>query len=267
MDGAGNRFVIVDLRAGGEINAEAARYLGDRMGPFGCDQIITLENDRGNARMGILNADGSSAGQCGNASRCVAVLLRDGSETRVRFLSPAGPLEARFLPGGDVEVDMGPPRLGWRDIPLAEEVEDTAALPLPPELLRSFGLEAPVGVSMGNPHAVFFVDDAERAALETFGPIFEHHPLFPDRANISAASLREEGLRLRTWERGVGITLACGTAACAALVAGVRRGLTGRAAAVHADGGKLAIRWDEITGHVHMAGPTRLHRQGVFGQE
>lgn len=261
MDGAGNDFVIVDLRGGGEMTADAARHLGDRQGPWGCDQIIGIVEG---PAMAIWNADGSEAGACGNAARCVASLLfeEDGGE-RIRFGSPSGELSAAWR-NGLVEVDMGAPRLGWEEIPIAEPVEDTRNLPLPQEDLDAHGLGRPSGVSMGNPHAVFFVDDAEQAPLETFGPVFENHPFFPEKCNISAASHDGEALRLRTFERGVGITRACGTAACATLVSAARRGITGRSSAIRADGGVLHITWDETSGHVLMAGPVRLHRNGVF---
>jgi diaminopimelate epimerase len=266
MDGAGNDFVIVDLRKGGTLDADAASYLGDRRGAFGCDQIITLEPLGGNeVGMGIFNADGSRAGACGNASRCVARLLGAEDEDRpLRFLSPSGWLEAKDLGGGVFEIDMGAPRLRWQDIPLSQPLADTLALPIEKPLLDEFALAPPAAVSMGNPHAVFFVEDAARAPLERFGPVLETHPLFPDRANISAASAEDGGFRVRTWERGVGITRACGTAACAVLVAAVLRGLTSGQALIRADGGDLAIRWGGGQEPVFMAGPTRLHAEGTF---
>lgn len=262
MDGAGNDFVIADLREGGMMTAAAARHLGDRAGPFGCDQVITIEPG---PAMGIWNADGSRAGACGNAARCVAKLLLDeqGGDA-ITFGSPAGPLQAVMHGDLLVDVDMGEPRFAWDEIPLGAPVESTLHLPLPESLLARFGLAAPAGVSMGNPHAVFFVEDSEAAALTTFGPLVETDPLFPDRCNVSVVSRRGGALRVRTWERGVGITKACGTAACASLVAAHRLGLAGREANVIADGGTLTIRWDETSGHVHMAGPVRLHRRGTF---
>ncbi|GGY47466.1 diaminopimelate epimerase [Parvularcula lutaonensis] len=261
MDGAGNDFVIVDLRDGGTMTTDAARALGDRSGPYGCDQVIGLIEG---PAMRIWNADGSEAGACGNAARCIASLLFDeeGGEI-LRFGSPSGELHASRA-SGQIEVDMGAPRLGWRDIPLSEAVDDTIALPLPPGLLQRHGLEPPAGVSMGNPHAVFFVTDAEATDLAAFGPTIENHALFPERCNVSVVSREDGGLRLRTWERGVGITRACGTAACATLVSAARRGLTGRSSAIRADGGTLHITWDEKTGHVLMAGPVQLRRKGVF---
>lgn len=264
MDGAGNDFVIVDLRSGGAMTSEAAQELGDRTGPFGCDQIIVLERNGSRDAMAIWNADGSEAGACGNAARCVAdLLLTENNADAITFGSPAGELIAQKR-DGLIEVDMGAPRLRWDEIPIASPVEDTRHMPLDQELLDAFGLPQPAGVSMGNPHAVFFVTDAETALLEAFGPLVETHAFFPDRVNCTVASLRDGTIRARTWERGVGITKACGTAACATLVSAHRLGLSEREARIEADGGMLVIRWPEETGRVLMAGPTKLHRRGVF---
>jgi diaminopimelate epimerase len=264
MDGAGNDFVVVDLRKGGKMTEAAARHLGDRSGPFGCDQIIGIAERGGAPAMLIWNADGSVAGACGNAARCVAeLLMSEGGSDALSFGSPSGMLEARRS-GELIAVDMGRPRLGWRGIPLARELPQTLELPVDRDVLERYGLTAPVGVSMGNPHAVFFVAQAEAEPLAAFGPLVEHDPLFPDRVNCSVASIHDGTIRLRTWERGVGLTAACGTAACASLVAAHRIELLGRRAKVVADGGELFISWDEETGRVEMAGPTRKHRQGVF---
>lgn len=264
MDGAGNDFVIADLRKGGRMTADAAKYLGDRGGLFGCDQIIVLEERYEQPFMSIWNADGTAAGACGNAARCVARILFDevGGKA-LAFGSPSGELRAS-LENSLVEVNMGSPRLGWEEIPLAKACDNTESLPFDPALRSRFGLPEPAGASMGNPHATFFVSDAEGALLDSFGPEIESHPFFPDRVNVSVASVKDGIIRLRTYERGVGITAACGTAACAALVNAHRLGLTEREAEVVADGGRLRIRWDEETGHVLMAGPTRLHRKGRF---
>lgn len=266
MDGAGNDFVVVDLRRGGEMTPGAAQCLGDRDGPFGCDQIITVEQDAAlGARMGIWNADGSSAGACGNAARCVAsLLMSEAAEDRIEFGSPSGPLHAAQVAEGLIEVDMGPARTAWSDIPVADEVPDTKALPLPADLLAQLGLNPPAGLSMGNPHAVFFVEDAETVDLEGVGPAIETHAFFPERVNVTVASPRPEGFRARTWERGVGITKACGTAACAVVVSAIRRGLTQDSAQVLADGGTLTISWQQAENRVLMAGPVRLHRRGTF---
>jgi diaminopimelate epimerase len=265
MDGAGNDFVMVDLRAGGRMTEEAARFLGDRRGPFGCDQIIGIAENDSRPAMLIWNADGSEAAACGNAARCVAeLLMTERGEDAIRFGSPAGELSAKRL-GERVAVDMGRPRLRWDEIPLSQKLPQTLQLPVDEGVLERYGLTPPVGVSMGNPHAVFFVADAEAEPLASFGPLIEHDPLFPDRVNCSVASIGENGrIRLRTWERGVGLTMACGTAACASLVAAHRIELLGRRAEVRADGGELLIAWDNETGRVEMAGPTKLHRRGTF---
>lgn len=262
MDGAGNDFVIVDMRAGGRMTEAAARFLGDRLGPYGCDQVIGITEG---PFMQIWNADGSPAGACGNAARCVAdILMEEAGSADMRFGSPAGVLAASRDARGMVTVDMGSPRWSWEEIPLSRPVAETRALPLPADLLAAHGLDAPVGISMGNPHAVFFVADAEAIALDRLGPRVETDPLFPGRANVTVASPRGGGFRTRTWERGVGITRACGTAACATLVAAVRTGRKERSAAIEADGGRLAISWDAGSGRVLMAGPVRLHRLGTL---
>jgi diaminopimelate epimerase len=209
--------------------------------------------------MRIRNADGSEAEACGNATRCVAELLyRDTRDRRVRIETAAGLLEATALPDGSVAVDMGQVRTGWREIPLARAMEtDGVDLTMGP-------LTGPVCTNIGNPHATFFVDDAEAVDLAALGPVLEHHPLFPQRANIGVAKIRERGrIRLRVWERGAGITPACGSGACAAVVAAHRRGLADRRAVVDLDGGRLAIDWRE-DGHVIMTGPATLSFEGAF---
>ncbi|MEM1379972.1 MAG: diaminopimelate epimerase [Pseudomonadota bacterium] len=261
MDGAGNDFVVVDMRAGGFMTEAAAQYLGDREGPFGCDQVIGIVYG---TSMLIWNQDGSEAGACGNAARCVAWLLMDEVRADMAtFGSPGGTLQAK-KEGDRVVVDMGFPAFAPHEIPVAEPCEDTALLPLSPQLLSKYGVIPPVGVSMGNPHAVFFVEDAAAFPIDEMGPEVETHPLFPDRVNVTVASAQPGGYRTRTWERGVGMTKACGTAACATLVAAVRRGRAKRDAAIEADGGTLEINWDKDTGRVTMAGPVRLHREGTF---
>lgn len=267
MDGLGNDFVIVDLRRGGRMSPEAAQYLGDRSGPFGCDQIIGLTDAGGDTDMLIYNADGSTAGACGNASRCVGwLLMEESGQDTVRFGTPAGVLKAVREGEADIRVDMGTPRLAWQDIPLAEQMDDTRYIDIKLGPIDAPVLWGPSAVSMGNPHCVFFVEDVDTQALDKFGPMIEHHPLFPEGANISVAQVVDpRTLRVRTWERGVGLTQACGTAACASLVSAVRRRLTERIATVHLPGGPLTVEWREDTNRVLMTGPIRLHRQGVFG--
>jgi len=263
MHGLGNDFVVLDRRrAAAAIDAATARALADRRTGIGCDQLILIEPPRlpgAQVAMRILNADGSEAEACGNGTRCIARLVgEETGENWVRIETAAGLLEAELMPNGDVAVDMGPARTGWRDIPLAREM-DTARVDL------ALGpLTAPVCTNIGNPHATFFVPDAAAIDLAALGPRLEHDALFPERANIGVATVEGRGhIRLRVWERGAGITRACGTGACAALVAASRRGLTGRHAKVALDGGTLDIDWRE-DGHVIMTGPATLAFEGTF---
>jgi diaminopimelate epimerase len=263
MHGLGNDFVVLDRRRHSiAVDAAAARALADRRAGIGCDQVILLDPPHDpSARlfMRILNADGSEAEACGNASRCIARLVAEETgERQVTIETVAGLLATELLPDRSVAVDMGPARIGWRDIPLAREMDtDRVDLALGP-------LAMPVCSNIGNPHATFFVADAEAIDLALLGPRLEHDPLFPERANIGVATvLDRDRIRLRVWERGVGITRACGTGACAALVAGHRRGLTGRRATVALDGGTLDTHWRE-DGHVIMTGPAALAFEGSF---
>jgi diaminopimelate epimerase len=266
MDGLGNDFVIVDLRAGGTMTPDAARVLGDRSGPFGCDQVIGLIEKGGLPAMRIWNQDGSEAGACGNAARCLAwLLMEEDGEAAVALGSPSGVLIAERLGLRRVAVDMGKPRLHWTEIPLAEAHEDTRFIDVKLGPIDKPVLWGPSAVSMGNPHCFFFVDDIEAHDIARFGPMIEHHPLFPEGANVSIAQARSRhDLRVRTWERGAGLTKACGTAACAALVSGARRRATGRKASVELDGGTLGVEWREDDDHVVMAGPVSLNGEGVF---
>lgn len=265
MNGLGNDFVIVDLRSSNrQMTRDAARILGDRNGPFGCDQIITLEMRAGETFMGIWNADGSEVEACGNAARCVGwLLMQESGEDRVAFMTPAGEIAAHHIADNRISVDMGAPRLHWQDIPLAEQMDDTRFIDIKLGPIDDPVLWGPSAVNMGNPHCIFFVRDVDSHALDRFGPMIEHHPLFPEQANVSIAQVRSQhDIRLRVWERGVGITKACGTAACAALVAANRRRLTARKAMVELDGGQLAIEWRDSDDHVIMAGAIELERRG-----
>ncbi len=266
MHGLGNDFVVIDRRREDiAIDAAAARALADRHTGIGCDQLILIEAPRHPEAlvfMRILNADGSEAEACGNGTRCIARLIAEETgDSRVRIETLAGLLDAEFLPDLRVAVDMGPARTGWRDIPLAREM-DTSAIDL-----AAGPLASPVCTSIGNPHATFFVADADAVDLAGLGPGLEHDALFPERANIGVATVRDRArIRLRVWERGAGITRACGTGACAALVAANRRGLTGRHATVALDGGDLDILWrpdgEAGDGHVIMTGPATLAFEG-----
>lgn len=263
MHGLGNDFVMLDLRAGGDSpDAGIARAIADRHRGIGCDQIILIE-DAGNGaadiRLRFLNADGSESGACGNGTRCAAaMLMAPAGRDSLVMETMGGLLEAKSAGNGLFTVDMGPAHLDWGDVPLAREI-DTLNLPIALGPLKS-----PAAVGMGNPHCVFFVDDAEDIELEALGPQIEHHPLFPERTNVEVATVVDEGhIRLRVWERGVGITLACGSGACATLVAASRRGLTGRKAELMMDGGALTAAWRE-DGHVLLTGPVATSFTGIF---
>ncbi|ONG53138.1 diaminopimelate epimerase [Pseudoroseomonas deserti] len=253
MHGLGNDFVVVDARpAPLPLTPARIALLADRHRGIGCDQFITLEPGEGAADvfMRIHNPDGSEAGACGNATRCVASLvMAETGRDRVVVRTISGDLPSEFLPDGTVRVDMGAPRLGWQEVPLAEAM-DTTELPL------SLGpFSTPSACSMGNPHATFFVDDLDTAPWQEFGRQLEHHPLFPDRANIGFAQVIDpDHIRLAVWERGAGPTLACGSGACATLVNAHRRGLAGRRARIDLPGGTLQLEW-RLDGHVLMAGP------------
>jgi diaminopimelate epimerase len=258
MHGLGNDFVVLDARNRADLRLTPARAaaLADRHTGVGCDQVIVLEpveaGGGADVFMRIRNPDGAEAGACGNATRCVAHLLSaETGRPRVTVRTAGGDLLAEALPDGRRwRVDMGPARLGWRDVPLAREV-DTLHLPL------SRGpIGDPAACSMGNPHATFFVPDLSRVRLGTFGPSLERDPLFPEGANIGFAEvLAPDRLRLLVWERGAGPTRACGSGACAALVNAHRRGLAARRATVALPGGDLLIEWREADGHVLMTGP------------
>ena len=263
MHGLGNDFVVLDFRRGAiPFGVEAARRLADRRTGIGCDQVILLEppsHPAAQVLMRIRNADGSEAEACGNATRCVADLLhRETRESRVRIETVAGLLEAEARAEGFFAVDMGPARTAWHEIPLSRAMNtDRVDLTAGP-------LTEAVCTSIGNPHATFFVEDVDTVDLAALGPALENHPLFPERANIGIAEIAgQRSIRLRVWERGAGITRACGTGACAALVAAHRRGLTERHAAVQLDGGTLDIAWRE-DGHVIMTGPAELSFEGTF---
>jgi len=263
MHGLGNDFVVIDARAEPfPLGPDTARAITDRRSGVGCDQLIVMEpprDEQADVFMRIRNADGGEVEACGNGTRCVAALIMaegDGAHCTVETL--AGLLKADAAGAGRVAVDMGAARLDWREIPLAREME-TLHLDL-----SQGSLSDPVAVNIGNPHAVFFVEDAVAVALETLGPRLEHDPLFPERANIGAAQLTgTDRLRLRVWERGVGVTRACGTGACAAAVAAHRRGLTGRRVEVVLDGGPLSIDWRD-DGHVIMTGPVATAFTGTL---
>jgi diaminopimelate epimerase len=271
MNGLGNDFVVVGAgtRAGEALFApdEAqARAIADRAGGVGCDQLIGIEPSRvGDAFMRIWNADGGEVDACGNATRCVGWLLMEASGGDEAVIeTKAGLLHARRAGEQRVAVDMGPPRLDWRDIPLAEEM-DTRGIELQVGPIDAPILHTPGCVSMGNPHVVFFVPDATAAPVAQVGPLIEHHPLFPEGVNVGFAQiLGRDRIRLRVWERGAGVTKACGTGACAAAVAACRRGLVDRKVTVVVDGGELEIEWREADDHVIMTGAVAIEFSGVL---
>ena len=272
MNGLGNDFVVVEARSApfapspDEVRAIAAR--GAASG--GCDQLIAIEpsaagGGMGDAFMRIWNADGEEVSACGNAARCVGWLLMQASgREEARFETRAGLLQATAAGEKRVTVDMGLPGLDWRDIPMAEEM-DTRNIELAVGPPTAPILHTPGCVSMGNPHVVFFVDDAAAAPVREVGSLIEHHPLFPEGVNVGFCEVRTPTrLRLRVWERGAGLTRACGTGACAALVAAHRRSLCGRAAEVELDGGVLHIAWREADSHVLMTGDVAVEFTGIL---
>jgi diaminopimelate epimerase len=248
MHGAGNDFVVIDRRSGSAaVTPALARALGDRHRGVGFDQLVTIDrSDSADADLVFWNADGSTAGACGNATRCVARLLMDETgRDRLTLRTERGLLVAEDLGHGLIRVNMGHPQLDWAEVPLARPA-DLLHLPLPGD---------PVGLGMGNPHCVFFVDDAETVDVAGRGAEIERDPLFPQRTNVEFATLTgPDRLRMRVWERGAGITLACGSGTCATAVAAAQRGLTGRRVTVEVDGGTLTVDWAEDG--VWLTGPT-----------
>ena len=266
MHGLGNDFVVLDGRKDRVVlTPEEVRAVADRRRGVGCDQLITIEpSESANAFMRVHNADGGEVAACGNAARCVADRLMDelGAET-ASLETAAGVLGATRDGQGLVTIDQGLARVEWHEIPLAREM-DTLHIHLSSGAQTVSGLNDAVGVNVGNPHAVFFVDDAQSVDLASIGPGLENHDLFPERANISVAQvLTRHSLRVRVWERGVGITAACGTAACAVAVASARRELTERSVEIELDGGSLQILWRD-DGHVLMTGPVATCFAGIL---
>jgi diaminopimelate epimerase len=263
MNGLGNEIVVVDLRdAPGAIAAAEARAAAQQE-PY--DQLMALypAHDGTDAFVRIFNNDGSEAGACGNGMRCVAALLSAETNARLTFETPAGLIPCWRSDDGQFTVDMGPPHVRWDEIPLAREFPDTRSIDLKVAGVPS--LHSPSVVSMGNPHAIFWVDDPQRYDLRSIGPKLEHDPIFPQRANITlAATPARDHLVIRTWERGAGLTKACGSAACASAVAAARLDRTGRKVRVSLPGGDLVIEWRESDDHVLMTGPTEYEHKGRF---
>jgi diaminopimelate epimerase len=269
MNGLGNEIVVLDLRgtAIAVSPAEARAIARARDSHF--DQLMVLQDPvtpGTDAFMRIYNTDGSLSGACGNGTRCVAWAALRGSDRKSLVLET----QAGLLPTtreGDVvfTVDMGAPRLRWDEIPLAEPFEDTTGIELQVGPIDAPVLHTPSVVNMGNPHAVFWVSDVDAHDLARVGPLLENHPIFPERANISLAQVTSPStIRLRVWERGAGLTRACGSAACAVAVAAARKGLTGRHVVITLPGGDLTIHWREEDGHVLMTGPVELEHESTF---
>lgn len=269
MNGIGNAILVVDLRHSDYVlTPEDARAIAQ--GPnTGFDQLMVLYPPRqadSAAFMTIFNCDGSLSAACGNGTRCVAwALMADTDQTSLKVESDAGLLLCTKNDDWHFSVDMGLPRLNWQDIPLSFSVADTNHVPLELDADLAALLPVPSLVNMGNPHAIFFVDDVQGLDVETIGPILEHHKAFPEKANISFAKMitRDEML-LKVWERGAGLTLACGSGACAAAVAAIRRGVGDRQICVHLPGGDLAIEWRESDDHVIMTGAVELEARMAF---
>ena len=262
MHGLGNDFVVIDGRERPiRVSEAAAQAIGDRHTGVGFDQLIVLEppqSAEADVFMRILNADGSEAGACGNATRCVvSKVLAESGRDRIVVETISGLLPANRA-GAEITVDMGLVRLDWQDVPLAHAV-DTLAVPIGIQ-----GLGDAACCSMGNPHATFFVPDLDAVDMARLGSILERHAIFPARANIGFAQiLSPERIRLQVWERGAGLTLACGSGACATLVAAARRGLTGRIAEILVKHGRLTIEW-RADGHVLMTGPVATSFTGTL---
>ncbi|MFN3213334.1 MAG: diaminopimelate epimerase [Henriciella sp.] len=258
MNGAGNAFAVFDAREAKFAPSEA--QLREIAASMKADQIMAIENDlRADAFLRFWNADGSEVKACGNGTRAVAhLLLEESGKDEVRIQTEADLLKGARADQGLVSVDMGSPLLGWEDIPLSEKM-DVRGVDVKIGPMDDPYLYMPAVVSMGNPHAVFFVDDVDAYDIPSIGPLVEWHPTFPEGTNVGFAQIIDrETIRLRVWERGAGLTKACGTGACAALVCAARAGKTERKAKLILDGGDLLIHWDEATDHVIMTGPVEL---------
>lgn len=262
MHGLGNDFVVIDARTQDiQITPAMAKGIAHRQLGMGFDQLAVIfaakEGASADAHLVFYNADGSTSAACGNATRCIARYLMDQSgKDALNLTTDRGELAAKDAGNGLTSVNMGAPQLLWDEIPLSEEM-DTLELPIE---------GAPTATGMGNPHCTFFVEDAELIPLEEFGPRYEHHPLYPERTNVQVAHVvGPDHLRMRVWERGVGVTLASGSSSCATAVAAARKGLTGRKVQIDLDGGSLWIDWREDG--VWMTGPTMHVADGSFTRQ
>jgi diaminopimelate epimerase len=277
MNGLGNEITVIDLRGMSvRVTPEEARAIAaDARSRF--DQLMVVHDPLTpgtDAYLRIYNTDGSESGACGNGTRCVAwAMMADPAMARPRaegllLETRAGLLPTQRVSDTEFTVDMGAPRLAWNKIPLRDPFQDTRSIELQIGPIDAPILHTPSAVNMGNPHAIFWVDDVEAYELDKIGPLLENHPLFPERANISLAAVKSpEHIVLRVWERGAGLTRACGSAACAAVVAAARKRLTRRKARVTLPGGDLRIEWRERDGHVLMTGPVELEHEGTLAPE
>jgi diaminopimelate epimerase len=268
MNGLGNEIVVVDLRASAKIftQKEVTAIAADRPSRF--DQLMVLHAAKTKGTesyVRIYNADGSEAGACGNGMRCVGWLLAQAlGRNAFKVETTAGVLDTIVRDQSSITVDMGEPRFNWQDIPTAEEFRDTRGIELQIGPIDNPTLHSPSVVNVGNPHAIFWVDDVSAYDLGRLGPMLENHPIFPERANISLAHVTsKEAIKLRTWERGAGLTKACGSAACAAAVCAARKKLTGRTVTVTLPGGDLVIEWNAAN-RILMTGPVEFEYEGAI---
>jgi diaminopimelate epimerase len=266
MNGLGNDFVVLDGRAMTIlVSEEKARAIADRATGIGCDQLIVMEkSDVADVKMRIWNAEGGEVESCGNASRCIAdLVMQETGRTTATIDTEGGFLAARSAPGGLVTIDNGKPRFDWQDIPLAEQFADTRYIELQVGPIEAPLIHSPSVVNVGNPHCIFWVDDLDVVNLAKVGPMIEHHPLFPERTNVTLANVvsRDHAI-IRVWERGAGLTKACGTAACAVMAAGYRMKRLDETAKISLPGGDLMMSINPDNGHVLMTGPTALDFEG-----
>jgi diaminopimelate epimerase len=266
MNGLGNDFVVFDARSAPVAMTEArARAIADRRSGIGCDQLIVMEpSKRADVTMRIWNNEGAEVESCGNASRCIADLIfKEKKTTRATIDTKGGFLVAEKAGDALVTIDNGAPRFDWKDIPLSEKFHDTRHIELQVGPVEAPLIHSPSVVNVGNPHCIFWVKDLDVVDLSKVGPMLEHHPLFPERANITLARVdAKDHVTIRVWERGAGLTRACGTAACAVMAAGARIRIIGRKATVSLPGGDLFMECRESDGHILMTGPVSYDFEG-----
>lgn len=267
MNGLGNDFVVLDHRNESfAISPQNAAAIADRDSGIGCDQLIVMApSTRADVRMRIWNNSGGEVESCGNATRCIAdILFKETGKDTVLVDTKGGLLICTRNDDETVTVDMGTPKFDWQDIPLAEEFYDTRNIELQIGPIDDPILHTPSVVNVGNPHAIFWVDDIEGYDLSRTGPLLEMHPIFPEGANISLAKVEGDHITLKVWERGAGLTRACGTGACAAAVCAARKKLTDRKVTVTLPGGDLLIDWRASDDHIMMTGPVTYEFDGTL---